>query len=153
MSESEDCKRLVGSGITSGAKDFKLSKLMAASNCSEVAKSFQESVRIEMGTIHGKGRGDTENCVIEHRSVLPFCEQALPVERSELGVAQPDSRQVRRWAAGAGGHLDADHSIFAAIALGSFNAQFVKSLQIVLIDRRDRCAFLGCLDECSERLK
>ncbi len=123
------------------------------SDCGEGVQAFKESMRIEVDTIHRNGSGYTENRIIKSCSVLPFCEQALPVERTQLGVAQPYGGQVRRGTAGAGGHLDADHSIFAAIALGSFYAQFVKSLQIVLIDRRDGGAFFCCLDECPKRLK
>ena len=116
-------------------------------------EAFKESVRIEMGAIHGNGGGYAENCIIKGWPVLPLCEQALPVERTEVGVAPPNGGQVRCGTAGAGGHLDADHSIFAAIALGSFYAQFVESFEIMLIDRRDGRALFGCLDECPERLE
>jgi hypothetical protein len=116
-------------------------------------EAFKESTGIKVGAIHGNGRGYTENCIIERYSVLPFRQQALPVERTQLGVAQPNGGQVRHGAAGTGGHLDADHSIFAAIALGPLDTQFMESFEIMLIDRRDGAAFFGCLDECPERLE
>jgi hypothetical protein len=116
-------------------------------------EAFKESMRIKVGAIHGNGRSYAKNCIVERCSVLPFRQQALPVERTELGVAQPDGRQVRRAAAGAGGHLNADHSVFAAIALGSLHAQFMESLQIVLVDRRYGGSFFGGLDECPERVE
>ena len=116
-------------------------------------EAFEESASIKMDPIHGNGRGYAENCIIKGWPVLPLCEQALPVERTEVSVAQPDGGHVRHGAAGVGDHLDADHSIFAAIALGSFYAQFVESFEIMLIDRRDGGAFFGCLDECPERLE
>jgi hypothetical protein len=125
--------------------------LAATSNCCEAAKSSKEIARIEVSPIHGNGRGYTEDCIVEDGPVLPICEQALPVERAELGMTQPSGRRVRCRTAGPGGHLDADHSILAAIAPGSFHAQFVESLQIVLTDRRNRGAFFCCLDECPER--
>ena len=116
-------------------------------------QAFKENMSIEMGAIHGNGRGYAKNCIIESWSVLPLCELALPVERTEVGVAQPNGGQIRCGTAGTRGHLDADHSIFAAIALGSFYAQFVESFEIMLIDRRDGGAFFGGLDECPERLE
>jgi hypothetical protein len=94
-----------------------------------------------------------EDCIVEDRSMLPICEQALPVERAKLGMAQPNGRQVRCRTAGPGSHLDADHSILAAIALGSFHAQFVESLQIVLIHGRNKGASFCCLDEGPETLQ
>jgi hypothetical protein len=47
---------------------------------------------------------------------------------------------------------NADHSIFAAKALGSLDAQIVQSLQIMLIDSRDGGAFFCCLNERGEDL-
>jgi hypothetical protein len=114
-------------------------------------QALKESTGIEVGTLHWNGRGDTEDRIIEGCSMLPFCEQTLPEERTELGVAQPYSRQIRCGAAGTSGHFDADDSIFAAIAPGSLDAQFVESLEIVLIDGRYGAAFFCRLDECPER--
>jgi hypothetical protein len=114
-------------------------------------QALKESMGIEVSTLHWNGGGYTEDRIIEGCSVLPLCEQALPEKRTELGVAQPYGRQVRGGAAGTGGHLDADDSIFAAIALGSLDAQFVESLEIVLIDGRYGAALFGRLDECPER--
>jgi hypothetical protein len=153
MGESEDCKRLVESGIASRFEGFNRSKLTPVSDCGAVAKLFQESDGIELGSIHGNGRGYMEDCIVKGSSVLPFCEQALPVERAELGMTQPNGRQVRCRTAGPRGHVETDYSIFAAIALGSFHAQFVESLQIMLIDGRNGGAFFCCLDKCPERLQ
>jgi hypothetical protein len=153
MSESEDCKRLVESGMTSRFEGFNRRKLTPISDCGGGAKSFHESDGIEARTIHGNGRGYTEDHIVEGCFVLPFCEQALAEERAELGMAQPNGRQVCSRSAGTGGHVKTDHSILAAIALGPIHAQFVESLQIVLVDGRNGRALFCFLDKCPERLQ
>jgi hypothetical protein len=82
--------------------------------------------------------------------VLPFCEKPLPEQRPELRVAQPDRGQVRGGTASSGGEFETDDSIFAAVSLRTFHAQFVQGFQIVLVDGRNDGTFFGSVEECSE---
>jgi hypothetical protein len=108
---------------------------------------------IKASSIHGDGRRHPENGVIEGCAMLPFRKEALPVERAELRVAQPNGGQVRRWTAGTRGHFDADHSIFSAITLRPFHTQLMESFQILLIDGRNGGTLFCSFDECPKGLQ
>jgi hypothetical protein len=85
--------------------------------------------------------------------MLPFRQQTLPIKGPQLRVTQPDCRKICRRAACSGSHFDADDSIFPAVSLCSFHTQFVKSLQIMLVDGRYWGAFLRRFEKCPERLE
>jgi len=83
--------------------------------------------------------------------MLPVRKQALSVKRSQLRVAQPDRWHVRRGTADTSSHINADYSVLAAIALRSFNTQFVESFQIMLVDWRYGGSVFCGLNERTER--
>src|SRR5215472_9715936 len=85
----------------------------------------------------------------------PCCQPvSRPCDKADAvacGATGPPARLP--WAADAGGHLNADDAVLAAIALRSFCAQFVQSFQIMLVDRRYRGAVFCSLNKCTERVE
>jgi len=108
---------------------------------------------VQVNTLHRNGGRQMEDGVIQSCAVLPLGKQSVPEERPELRVAQPDSGQVRGGTAGTGCKFDTDDSVFTAVTLRTFHAQFVKGFEVVLVDGRNNGAFFCRLDECPEGLE
>lgn len=114
------------------------------------AQLEEKDFLIELCAAHGNGCSQMEDGSIKIRSVLPLGEQALPVEGSKLTMAKPDGGQVGGGIAGAAHQVDADNAIFAAVALGPFNAEFMKSFEVLLSDGRNFRALFRIVDEGAE---
>ena len=115
------------------------------------AQLEEKGVPIKLCAAHGNGCSHMEDGSIKIRSVLPFGEQALPVERSKLTVAKPDGGQVGGGVAGAAHQVDADNAIFATVAFGPFYAELMQSFEVLLSDGRDFRALFRIVDEGAER--
>ena len=114
---------------------------------------LKKSLWGEIGTIHRDGRCQLEDGVIQRRTVLPFRQQALSVQGSELTVAQPHCRQIRTRTAGTRHGIKSDYAVLTAIALGPLHAQLVKAFEIVLVHGGDGRTLFCRLNESPERLQ
>ena len=106
-----------------------------------------------MNSVHWNGCRQSEDSVVQNCTVLPFRKKPLSVQRSELSVSQPHSRQVRLKAASAGHGLDTHYPVLAAVTLRPFHAQFMKAFQVMLADGWYGRTFFCSLEERSEGLQ
>ncbi len=114
------------------------------------AQLEEKGFPIKLCATHGDGRSQMEDGSVKICSVLPFGEQALPVEGSKLTVAKPDGGQVGGGVASAAHQMDADNAIFPTVALGPFYAEFMKSFEVLLSDGRNFRALFRIFDEGAE---
>lgn len=103
-----------------------------------------------MNSAHGNGCCQSEDSVVQNCAVLPFRKKTLAIQRSELGVSQPHSGQIRLRAASADHGLDTHYPVLAAITLRPFHAQLLKASQVMLGDGWYGRTFFCSLDESSE---
>jgi len=105
---------------------------------------------IQSRALDRNGSGYPEDDIIQGSSMLPFRQNTFSVQRAKLSVAQPYRGEVCAGGANARRHFNADNSVFAAVALGALDAEFVKAFEIVIVNGWNCSALFRRLDKFPE---